>query len=188
VILSHCSCGVFCQAVHRYVSSSYLRSFLISPVSRHVTHVPQTPTYILSDTLSSPIPSTIATRHYNLDRTYSMSTSMEPETFPLEVWLRILNYSTPAVHRAISQLSSAFHHISRRRLYDTIVFGNQVYLGVTRDTAYGATWCRDLKLFHKLHKGRDDWKPHVRRVYVQCCKSMVCNDVLCEYRLSAAIW
>jgi hypothetical protein len=132
--------------------------------------------------------STVATRHYNLDHKYSMSTSLKPETFPPEVWLRILDFSTPAVHRAISQLSSAFHHISRRRLYDTIVFGNQVYLGVTRDTAYGATWCRDLKLFYKLHKGRDDWKPYVRGVYVQYCESMVFNDVLCEDRLSAAIW
>jgi hypothetical protein len=133
--------------------------------------------------------STLATRHYNFDRTYSMSTPMKLETFPLEVWLRILDFSTPEVHRAASQLSSAFHQISRKRLYDTIVFGNQVYLGVTRDTAYGATWCRDLKLFHKLHKGRDDWKPYVRRVYVQCCKLLFfVNDVFCETRLSAAIW
>jgi hypothetical protein len=86
----------------------------------------------------------------------TMSTSKGFETFPLEVWLKILDYSTPRVHRAMSQLSSAFHEIARKRLYHTLVFGNQVYRGITRDTAHDATWCRDLQLFHQLHKGRDD--------------------------------
>jgi hypothetical protein len=107
-----------------------------------------------------------------------MSTSKEFETFPLEVWLKVLDHSTPRVHRAMSQLSSTFHEIARKRLYHTLVFGNQVYRGITRDTAHDATWCRDLQLFHQLHKGRDDWKSLVHRVYIQCCKSTSLGDVL----------
>jgi hypothetical protein len=103
---------------------------------------------------------------------------MGSKTFPLEVWLRILDYSTPSVHRTMSQLWSAFHQISRRRLYDTIVFGNQVYQGITKDTAHDATWCRDLKLFYQLHKNRDDWKSVVQRVYIQCCKSPFLGAIL----------
>jgi hypothetical protein len=108
----------------------------------------------------------------------TMATSSETETFPLEVWLKILDYSTPRVHRAMSQLSSAFHEIARKRLYHTLVFGNQVYQGITKDTAHGATWCRDLKLFYQLHKNRDDWKSLVQRVYIQCCKSPSLGAIL----------
>jgi hypothetical protein len=97
---------------------------------------------------------------------------MHFEGFPLEIWLRILDYSTSRVRRAISQLSSAFQQVSRKRLYHTLVFGNQVYLGATRETAYDGTWCRDPRLFYKLHKNRHDWKPYVHRVYIQCCKSL----------------
>lgn len=134
-------------------------------------------------------PSTFLTRHYNsILPICSMSTPTASETFPLEVWLRILYYSTPNVHRTMSQLSSAFHQISRKRLYDTIVFGNQVYLGVTRSTAYEVTWCRDLKLFYGSHKDRNDWKLLVHRVYVQCCKLMSCNAVLSRNEISLATW
>jgi hypothetical protein len=80
----------------------------------------------------------------------------------------------------MSQLSSAFHQITRKKLYHTLVFGDQVYLGVTRDTACNGTWCRDLKLFYKVHKGRGDWKQYVHRVYMQCCKSISIIGVLCE--------
>ena len=100
-----------------------------------------------------------------------MSTPTNFEGFPLEVWLRILDYSTPSIHRTLYRLLSAFHQITRKRLYHTLVFGNQVYLGYTKETAYDGTWCRDLELFYKLHKNRNDWKPHVHRVYIQCCKS-----------------
>lgn len=93
-----------------------------------------------------------------------------PETFPLEVWLRILEYSSTGVHRAMSQISSTFHQITLKRLYHTVVFGAEGYGGFTKGTTHDATWCRDLELFYELHKDRDDWKPHVRRVYLQCGK------------------
>lgn len=117
-----------------------------------------------------------------------MSESRQSETFPLEVWLRVLDYGTPSVHRAMSQLSSAFHQISRKRLYHTLVFGNQVYMGVTSDTASDATWCRDPKLFYKVHKDRNDLKQYVHRVYVQCCKSILIICVLCSSEGPLAPW
>lgn len=101
-----------------------------------------------------------------------MSLSTEFEVFPLEVWLRILEYSSIRVHRTMSQLSSAFHEITRKRLYHTLVFRDRGYLGVTKDTAYNATWCRDLELFWDLHAERDDWQSYVHRVYIQCGKSI----------------
>lgn len=99
-----------------------------------------------------------------------MSTPTEFEVFPLEVWLRILEFSSVELHKTMSQLSSAFQQITRKRLYHTLVFGDQGHLGVKREAAYDAIWCRDPELFYALHEHRDDWKPHVHRVYLQCGK------------------
>jgi hypothetical protein len=189
VTLLYHICEVSYQLARQYDSSLAPSSFLQFHPDRDARAT--VPTLYPHRYTALPLwrPSTSLTRHYNLIQPICpMSTPMAYQTFPLEVWLRILDYSTPSVHRTMSQLSSAFHQISRNRLYDTIVFGNQVYLGVTRGTAYEATWCRDLKLFYALHKGRNDWKSFVQRVYVQCCKLISCNTVLFRNEISRATW
>jgi hypothetical protein len=180
------------QIAHQYDSSLYTfapSSFLQFHPDRNARAT--IPTLYPGRRTALPLwrPSASLTRHYNLIQPIcSMSTPMAPEAFPPEVWLRILDYSTPSVYRAMSQLSSTFHQLSRKRLYDTIVFGNQVYLGVTRGTAYEATWCRDLKLFYALHKDRNEWKSFVHRVYVQCCKLIFCNAMLSKNEIPLATW
>ncbi|KAG9699816.1 hypothetical protein KCU95_g1260, partial [Aureobasidium melanogenum] len=57
-----------------------------------------------------------------------------------------------------------------------MVFGHQGLGGFTKDTNHDATWCRDLELFYESHKDRNDWKPHVHRVYIQCDDSYFDDD------------
>ncbi|THY17693.1 hypothetical protein D6D01_07438 [Aureobasidium pullulans] len=96
-----------------------------------------------------------------------MRSSAEWDTFPLEVWLCILDHSSVGVHKAMSQLSSTFHELTKKRLYHTLVLGDKASLGIAKDATNDATWCRDLDLFYKLHKDRNDWQSFVRRVYLQ---------------------
>lgn len=96
-----------------------------------------------------------------------MRSSAEWNTFPLEVWLCILDHSSVGVHKAMSQLSSAFNEVTKKRLYHTLILGDKASLGIAKDATNDATWCRDLDLFYKLHKGRDDWQSLVRRAYLE---------------------
>ncbi|KEQ89436.1 hypothetical protein M438DRAFT_6519 [Aureobasidium pullulans EXF-150] len=98
---------------------------------------------------------------------HTMRSSAEWNTFPLEVWLCILDHSSVGVHKAMSQLSSAFNEVTKKRLYHTLILGDKAPLGIAKDATNDAAWCRDLHLFYKLHKDRDDWQSLVRRVYLE---------------------
>lgn len=98
------------------------------------------------------------------------------EIFPLEIWLRILHYSPISVHASMSKVSSTFRDIARRRLYHTLVIGDEDgSLGITGDdpTLDDATWVKSPQRFLESHSGHQDWKPYVRRVYVQCGESIL---------------
>ncbi|THX35294.1 hypothetical protein D6D12_00204 [Aureobasidium pullulans] len=96
-----------------------------------------------------------------------MRSSAEWNTFPLEVWLCILDHSSVGVHKAMSQLSRAFNEVTKKRLYHTLILGDKTSLGIAKDATDDATWCRDLDVFYKSHKDRNDWQSLVRRVYLQ---------------------
>lgn len=53
------------------------------------------------------------------------------------------------------------------KLFHTLILGDKASLGIAKDATNDATWCRDLDLFYKLHKGRDDWQSLVRRAYLE---------------------
>lgn len=48
---------------------------------------------------------------------HTMRSSAEWNTFPLEVWLCILDHSSVGVHKAMSQLSSAFNEVTKTLSY-----------------------------------------------------------------------
>ncbi|THZ42571.1 hypothetical protein D6C90_05261 [Aureobasidium pullulans] len=80
--------------------------------------------------------------------------------------------ATPiSVHASMSKVSSTFRDIARRRLYHTLVIGDEDgSLGITGDdpTLDDATWVKSPQRFLESHSGHQDWKSCVRRVYVQC--------------------